>query len=383
MAELNRVQYSGGYIFGPACESYPQPVNMYGHFFSAAYFSTFVPNNITDQSIQTYPQHRAYKSTQNSSIQSESHCRYASDTYSVIRSVTEQQQQQRDSVPSTFRTSNQCSYSNDSPMSQLRLPKIKTSNNVAANVMMEEADLGYSSLSDYSSLDNTHSVRLDELDISSGSDDVFDDVKSNFSDIIDDVISTVHEDCGMNNEEAHQNNETVIDTSAFLSYQHNNQSAYEPFTTGRLQQLDKTLVESSRDATTEQFLRRVRDRKLAVKQDLKCTFCDKLFNNKTNLTVHLRMHNNIRPHQCPYCEKSFTQKSTMRTHLRTHTGEKPYSCSHCARAFSDYSTYRKHQRVHTGEKPYSCDICHKAFAQSGNMIRHKQTHFRNSGSRVA
>lgn len=373
MTEISRYQYTGVYNQNSSAESYCHPLSMYGHYFSAAYFTT-VHHHVV-QPLTPYPhlnQCSGFRSLEK--VTDPSYQRSIPDPSRPNRLSIDRSLHERELGPAG--KSSECALINISPITQLCLPTIQISNNVAENVMTEETDLGYSSWSDITPLDSM--ATLDDFDLSTGSDDVFDDVRSNFSDIIDEVIGDVAETTGELNYEHAREDTTETQTES--------NSCSQKFVTGpgnvsvTSQRVfsNSTIRETPMDLPTQQFLRRVQERKQATKQSLTCALCSKVFTNKTNLQVHLRMHNNIRPHQCPHCEKSFTQKSTMRTHIRTHTGEKPYVCSHCARAFSDYSTYRKHQRVHTGEKPYTCDICFKAFAQSGNMIRHKQTHIKNN-----
>lgn len=274
--------------------------------------------------------------------------------------------------------------SNRSPLGELRLPSIRTSANMAANVMSEETDLGYCSFSDISNLQEIS----DTMNYSDVSDDIFDDVKSNFSDIIDDVLDNIDNSDFTKYEaitpplEAAQENrvktpkldpytgmyeEFVKQESVESKENHYEQVPIQNVTvfTGFVPYFIPANVHTNIDNSQSSA-------------DAYCQICDKYFQTKSSLRVHMRQHRGERPHHCPYCQKSFTQKSTLRTHIRTHTGERPYSCQFCARAFSDYSTYRKHVRVHTGEKPYTCDICKKSFTQSGNMIRHREVHFKKS-----
>ena len=267
-----------------------------------------------------------------------------------------------------------------SPLGELRLPTIKTSSNVAANVMSEESDLGYCSFSDYS----TFQEISDAISYSEGSNDEFDDVKANFSDLIDDVLDSIDKRDLIKTESATQDTckQVKFEESRVLEP---NQNVYEQ----NLKQYQPVPVsnyfEPLNIQTTHTFVPYMIAQNAYhitdVKQftsDFYCHECDKCFQTKSSLRVHMRQHRGERPHQCPYCQKTFTQKSTLRTHIRTHTGERPYTCSFCARAFGDYSTFRKHVRVHTGEKPYTCDICNKSFTQSGNMIRHKEVHMKKS-----
>ena len=374
MTEPNRFQYSGFYHQSSASESNPQPFSMYGHYFSATYFTAILPNHHVTQHIVTAYPHYGQSRDVHSSEKIKDSVHQCSVSYPSNSSNHVEENRPNETGSSTARRRNQCSVSNMSPISQLYLPTIKTSDNVAENVMMEEADLGYGSWSDNTVLESLTS--LDEFDLSAGSDSVFDDVHSNFSDIIDEVISDVAITSDVSTQEPAAQ-EKIPRTKSYLQ-KYTIPTGHEPVSNHHLFK-NSALLQTHRDATTEQFLQRVQERKQASKQPLRCSLCNKHFTNKTNLQVHLRMHSNLRPHRCLYCEKSFTQKSTLRTHMRIHTGEKPFVCSHCARAFSDYSTYRKHQRIHSGEKPYTCDVCSKAFSQSGNMIRHRQTHIKNNG----
>ena len=351
MTDFSRLEYSGVHHQRSRHDSYPQLLNMYGHYISATYFSAVLPtHHVTQHTMTTYPlfgQARDVHSAGKESQRSVSHSPY---DYSLM---TENQLHTTDC--STSKRRDQVSINTVSPMTQLCLPTIKTSANVAENVMMEEADLGYGSWPE-------NLTGLDEFNLSSGSDNVFDDVQSNLSDIIDDVINDVGSSCDFSTGET-ATTETTPGAASYLQScsvlsavtQHNSNHVMK----------NSSPIQTHKDATTEQFLKRVEERKQACKQFHRCPLCNKQYVNKINLQVHLRMHSDLRPHRCTYCEKSFTQKSTLRTHMRTHTGEKPFVCSHCARAFSDYSAYRKHQRVHSGEKPYICGICSKSFLNPG------------------
>ncbi|XP_053406620.1 zinc finger protein 852-like, partial [Mercenaria mercenaria] len=272
---------------------------------------------------------------------------------------------------------------NPSPLGELRLPTIKTSANVAANVMSEESDLGYCSFSDISALQEIS----DTIDYSHGSDDIFDDVKSNFSDLIDDVLDSIDNNDLIKTESVLQESDMVTNITE--------SKVLEP-----IQEVFVHTAKQSAPVSPDNYFEQVKIPNAhtlpacvpyfiaptaylntntgSFHIDCYCHVCDKYFQTKSSLRVHMRQHRGERPHHCPYCQKSFTQKSTLRTHVRTHTGERPYTCNFCARAFSDYSTFRKHVRVHTGEKPYTCDVCKKSFTQSGNMIRHREVHFKKS-----
>lgn len=55
-----------------------------------------------------------------------------------------------------------------------------------------------------------------------------------------------------------------------------------------------------------------------------CTLCEKAFNQKSALQVHMKKHTGERPYKCDYCVMGFTQKSNMKLHMKrahSYTGE--------------------------------------------------------------
>lgn len=57
-----------------------------------------------------------------------------------------------------------------------------------------------------------------------------------------------------------------------------------------------------------------------------CTLCEKAFNQKSALQVHMKKHTGERPYRCPCCAMGFTQKSNMKLHMKrahSYSGEAP------------------------------------------------------------
>lgn len=55
---------------------------------------------------------------------------------------------------------------------------------------------------------------------------------------------------------------------------------------------------------------------LAGERPFHCTLCEKAFNQKSALQVHMKKHTGERPYKCAYCVMGFTQKSNMKLHMK-------------------------------------------------------------------
>ncbi|XP_055378722.1 zinc finger protein 54-like [Condylostylus longicornis] len=108
-----------------------------------------------------------------------------------------------------------------------------------------------------------------------------------------------------------------------------------------------------------------------------CDLCGKYLHWKFDLKSHMRRHYNIKTIRCEFaeCEQMFANRSDLKKHLITHNPDiKPWQCEICSNSFSRKSTLVKHQKLHTGTKEYTCSICGKAFAQSPGLYMHMKSH---------
>ncbi|KAM3601262.1 uncharacterized protein V6R79_009879 [Siganus canaliculatus] len=110
----------------------------------------------------------------------------------------------------------------------------------------------------------------------------------------------------------------------------------------------------------------------------KCDECDKLFSRKESLKQHISYkHSKNMPDQeykykCNTCEKSFRLENALKFH-NCRTDDKTFQCDICSRFFSTNSNLSKHKKKH-GEKLYSCEICNKMFYRKDVMQEHHRRH---------
>ncbi|XP_054167594.1 zinc finger protein 91-like [Oppia nitens] len=127
----------------------------------------------------------------------------------------------------------------------------------------------------------------------------------------------------------------------------------------------------------EKQLKSVNDRKV-----YKCDYtgCEKCFNNKQRLKIHLRVkHTNDRPFKCDKCDKTFPFQQYLKNHQKSvHTTvRKVYNCRYdgCDKQFRLVNSLKEHHLRHENrlERRFKCDVdgCDKSFYRKSQINTHK------------
>lgn len=107
---------------------------------------------------------------------------------------------------------------------------------------------------------------------------------------------------------------------------------------------------------------------------LACTSCDKVFECRRYLTLHLRKyHIKDFRYECEYCGQKFFTRFSLKNHLPTHTGERNFKCKICDKSYPRLKTLKEHTRIHTNDRRYRCHICGQAFIQNCSLKGHMRS----------
>ncbi|XP_004208052.2 zinc finger protein 660 isoform X1 [Hydra vulgaris] len=151
-----------------------------------------------------------------------------------------------------------------------------------------------------------------------------------------------------------------------------------------------------------------------VGEQIKCTYCNNMFKNKTLYDEHLRNHNESTDVRCSDCSLRFFQLHHLITHITSDHWTSGNICYKCNKMFSDMGSAKKHFRAlncakfltelksfgaspktlktfsclicemffptektlqkhcltHTGDKAFNCSKCQKSFSTKGNFKQH-------------
>ena len=118
---------------------------------------------------------------------------------------------------------------------------------------------------------------------------------------------------------------------------------------------------------------------LHSKKDLEklvCDICNKQFSQDGPLIIHKRIHRGERI-DCSLCDSTFSNKTGLKGHLATahHIGihDKNFACKVCNRTFSRKFTLEGHELTHIGLKQFHCNFCDYKAILKGTLREHLKT----------
>ena len=110
--------------------------------------------------------------------------------------------------------------------------------------------------------------------------------------------------------------------------------------------------------------------------ELTCSFCNKMFINKTNRKRHeLTVHQHQGKLSCDKCSKKYSKQADLNYHLESVHMEETHKveCDECEKVFKTERTLLQHKSyAHTSKQEYSCDKCDKTFTLKPNLVRHRR-----------
>lgn len=106
-----------------------------------------------------------------------------------------------------------------------------------------------------------------------------------------------------------------------------------------------------------------------------CTACGKCFAQRASLGIHNRLvHLRVRSHRCTFCDRTFGTRSELTCHLKRHRNERDFMCGTCGKAFVDNHSLKRHMSVHSDDRPFACHICGDTFKLNKYLKQHSKVH---------
>ncbi|CAD7087641.1 unnamed protein product [Hermetia illucens] len=108
---------------------------------------------------------------------------------------------------------------------------------------------------------------------------------------------------------------------------------------------------------------------------LKCTMCNMTCNNLYSLSKHIRYrHLNERPFGCTFCDRGFVCKADLSKHIERIHEKKVYECAEAGCDFSCKALFllKRHDAEVHGNSPaiYACHCCEKMYKTGKTLSKH-------------
>ncbi|XP_068632186.1 zinc finger protein 93-like [Battus philenor] len=115
---------------------------------------------------------------------------------------------------------------------------------------------------------------------------------------------------------------------------------------------------------------------------IQCQVCQaKVFNKTDKYKEHLREHAKLTLYQCTSCNKSFSDSSNFSKHKKIH-GSKYFQCDLCQRKFNSKKMIILHMDYHNKNSPLLCLYCDREFYFKSMLNKHvKYAHAKEASTR--
>lgn len=109
-----------------------------------------------------------------------------------------------------------------------------------------------------------------------------------------------------------------------------------------------------------------------------CEVCGKGFQVKSYLTIHMKVHSQVKSFKCSICGDYMKSKQALIDHENRHLGVKAYPCSQCDQRFISRALCVTHEKTHfdvsTSRFKYPCTVCNKLFVRRAYLKTHMTIH---------
>ena len=118
-----------------------------------------------------------------------------------------------------------------------------------------------------------------------------------------------------------------------------------------------------------------------IDERLFCDFPGCSFNTRSssNLTQHLRVHNDEKTFECDTCSQKFRSSSNLKVHIKSiHTKEKMFTCDHCEKRFAtkwQKQSHTKTNHIRKKEDSFDCTVlgCGRTFLKYQSLAAHMKS----------
>ena len=107
----------------------------------------------------------------------------------------------------------------------------------------------------------------------------------------------------------------------------------------------------------------------------RCQVCNQRFLNKTQYSIHLTQHTNIKPYGCLNCKKAaYSMAAQLSQHVAMCLFGSIFRCETCGKNFASQVTLKQYvSNVHHFQGELKCDLCPKVYRQYASLFKHKNT----------